>query len=908
MNRKKLLIIDNNDASREMLKVALSEEFSVLEAKDAIEGLSLLEHERDIQVVLFELLLPKMSGLEFLQLVRRNEKYKGLVMLVVTLIGESSDEATAFGIGADDYICMPFTPEVVSARIKNVLHNREILTNSESRFGLQRNILDATLTAIYVVDAVNFNLFYANSAAISLLQCPNNIYSGKKCYEFFFRGKYPCKHCKLVIAHTNDNVTELLLPCINKTVQARISMMEWLGRPAYVIYMTDITEEKHARELAKERYEHELQRRYRVDLDFMAYLVINVTKGTVLEHDPHGFPVPTISPGQPASEFVERVLPTVIDFEKRREFVDMMSLENLRKAYDEGKTLLVIDYRRYSRNEKYIMWARSTIQLMLDPASNDLMGFLYTYDINESKMMQDIINASVYRDYNMIAYLNVYTETAKLYAQHGVCLNRPLKQEFAYEQAVGEYIDKYIPQDYRNDVRAKMSLATVKARLTDSEIYEFDLDIIDFDGNNKHRKIRYANFDKIYGMVLWTDMDVTHIIAPEKQAQEELLEEIDGLSYLNEVKTNYLSSISSDLRAPLKKMILRIKGAVNKSDDLAVKQQLHEAQGYAEQINEIINDILDISNIENKKMKLANMQFTLSDLLCHVKSIMKKKYPDLQNNLVVEQQVYHDCCVSDYKAIGKVLTNVLDNAFKYAGQEGTITLMLYELPSPNNEKGYYRFVIKDEGAGISAERLDTIFLPFHSFISNKNKSDSSGLGLPITKGIVEKLGGQIAIVSEIGVGTTVTVDLKLELVNEHHNEKTVKNATEKSIVGLRVLFIEETPLDVLVARRLMEKKGLYVYLADTVDKAKLMIAASNEEKFDCIILNLQMSNVEPLRVISDLRNSANIDISTPIIGIGNNISLEEKHKFFENGINEIIMKPLKFAKLIKSISELCQAQ
>ena len=181
--------------------------------------------------------------------------------------------------------------------------------------------------------------------------------------------------------------------------------------------MTDITEQKRARELADERYKKELQRRCRVDLDFMAYLVFNVTKGTVVDHDPHGFPVPTIVPGQPATEFVERVLPTVVDFSKRQEFADMLKLDNLRKSYDAGNTILSIDYRRYSRNGKYVMWARSTLQLIKDPQSDDLTAFLYTYDINETKMMQEIINAAVHYDYDMIAYINLAAETAKLYAQ-----------------------------------------------------------------------------------------------------------------------------------------------------------------------------------------------------------------------------------------------------------------------------------------------------------------------------------------------------------------------------------------------------------------------------------------------------------------------------------------------------------
>ena len=241
-----------------------------------------------------------------------------------------------------------------------------------------------------------------------------------------------------VMAHTNDSKAEVFIRKVSKTMSVRIHLMEWLTRPAYVVYMTDITEEKRARLLAEERYQKELQRRYRVDLDFMAYLVINVTNGTVIEHDPHGFPVPTIHPGQPETEFIERVLPTVIDYEKRKEFSEMLDLDNLKNSFQEGKTVLSIDYRRYSRNMKNIMWARSTIQLMEDPQNNDLIAFLYTYDINETKMLQEVISKTINYDYNMIAHINVFSQTAIMYTSNGFGINQLPKDEFDYQKSTGK--------------------------------------------------------------------------------------------------------------------------------------------------------------------------------------------------------------------------------------------------------------------------------------------------------------------------------------------------------------------------------------------------------------------------------------------------------------------------------------
>lgn len=160
--------------------------------------------------------------------------------------------------------------------------------------------------------------------------------------------KSPCSFCKLALAHTCQT-GEVYVPCIDKTLKVTVRMMEWLGKPAYVVYSDDITEQKKNYLLAEQKYQRELQRRSRVDLDFMAYLLMNVSKGIVVDHDPHGFPVPTIPSGRPISDFVERVLPTVIDFETRQKFAAMLSLEYLQKEFENGNELLYIDYRRYSR-------------------------------------------------------------------------------------------------------------------------------------------------------------------------------------------------------------------------------------------------------------------------------------------------------------------------------------------------------------------------------------------------------------------------------------------------------------------------------------------------------------------------------------------------------------------------------
>ena len=183
--KSKILIVDHKDNSKEELETILTKEYEVIKANDAYQAMDALAKDSEIKVVLLELLLPGMSGLELLQKLRSDSLYKELIIIVVTEIGNTNEEITALGIGADDYICQPISPEVVSARIRHILNNKELLRNSECRFSLQRNLLDATATAIFVVDAINHNLLYANNASRNLLKVKNDSYAGRKCYEYY---------------------------------------------------------------------------------------------------------------------------------------------------------------------------------------------------------------------------------------------------------------------------------------------------------------------------------------------------------------------------------------------------------------------------------------------------------------------------------------------------------------------------------------------------------------------------------------------------------------------------------------------------------------------------------------------------------------------------------------------------
>ena len=404
-------------------------------------------------------------------------------------------------------------------------------------------------------------------------------------------------------------------------------------------------------------------------------------------------------------------------------------------------------------------------------------------------------------------------------------------------------------------------------------------------------------------MVLWTEVDITNFVEQQKLIVEALL----SATNLNSIRTDYLSSISREMKMPFKNITACIRSAIDKSDSEIVREQLEEARRYVVQVTEIINDIMDISNLESKKMQIMNTHFLLSDMVARLKNKFKQHYTSKKQNFVIEQQVFHDSCVSDIKAISRILANILDNALRYTAKGGNIILKVYELPSESNEKGFYRFVVKDDGPGISSELLENIFIPFYCCVGGKCKSESSGLGMAISKGIVDELGGTIFVNSEIGNGTIVTVDLPLLLTNNEHSGAEDLEESCNSIVDMKILIVEKNPLSILVARRLLEKKGAQVYLAENGFKALELFKNSGAEGFDCILINLCSVEIDGALTVKKLRQGCHpLSGSVPMIGFGEKLTQEEKHLYVEAGINDFLETPLKFQQLFETILVLCK--
>ena len=535
--------------------------------------------------------------------------------------------------------------------------------------------------------------------------------------------------------------------------------------------------------------------------------------------------------------------------------------------------------------------------------TEDLIAFLYTYDINENKMMQEVISKAINYDYNMIADINLFSRSAKVYTSNGFGVDMLPKQEFDYQNAIEHYVSSFVVKQERDHVLQKMSLDNVRKQLKEKDSYEFDIKKVDSSGQHKKSKIRYVNLDKVYGTVLWTDRDITHIVNEEEQKQKELLEQVEELKELNRVKSDYLSTFGTSVRMPLKNILNNLKKIVNVCSHDATKGQLADIKHQLSKISDVINDIMVISNLEMQKVKFSEVQFTLSDLVATVTKNIKKKYLEKKITIECVEQVFHNSCLGDYKAIYKLLYNILDNACKFSGNGSDVQIAVYELPFKGQNEAFYRFVIKDNGCGIDTETMQHVFTPFSIYMNETGCKDSSGLGLSIAKIIVERLGGTISLESEVGAGTTVTIDLHMTFVDDMVKAAVPKPENQDSIQNKRLMLVKQNPLEVLVLRKLLESKGAKVYCADTEKEAVNLLESNYADFFQYIVVDVdKLQSEQKNAVLRQLKTHHKLG-SAHLFALCSNADLDEKKALVESGACEVLFKPLRFAGLMNVLQE-----
>ena len=418
-------------------------------------------------------------------------------------------------------------------------------------------------------------------------------------------------------------------------------------------------------------------------------------------------------------------------------------------------------------------------------------------------------------------------------------------------------------------------------------------------------KVDVSGIAVIVGMIIllfFAILDQVKVLDAQKQ-------ETQNAIAATKAKSDFLANMSHEIRTPINAIMGMNEMVLQESNQDSVKEYAKDISSASENLLHIVNDILDFSKIESGKLEIVNDNYDLGEIIYDVTTLvnMKAENKGLKLSVIVDENLPSKL-YGDDKRVRGIITNILNNAVKYT-EQGFVNLIINGVIKENVVELNIR--VEDSGQGIREEDLDKIFSGFSQVNIKKNKNvEGTGLGLTITKRLVELMDGSISVESEFGKGSVFTVILPQQIVSfekmgnymSHRHVSSEAPATESKefeIPGARILVVDDTPLNLKVISKFLSKTKAKVAC---VTSGEEMLSQIQKQHYDLIFLDHMMPNmdgIETLKASRELTN--NMCENVPVIALTANAIVGAKEMYLEAGFNDYMSKPVKIETLYEML-------
>ena len=394
----------------------------------------------------------------------------------------------------------------------------------------------------------------------------------------------------------------------------------------------------------------------------------------------------------------------------------------------------------------------------------------------------------------------------------------------------------------------------------------------------------------------------------DEKYKAELLRAAKKAEAANEAKTEFLQRMSHDIRTPINGICGMIDVADHYAEDMKKQTECRaKIKEASHLLLELINEVLDMSKLESDEVILEEIPFNLNSISEEILGVIEQMAAE-QNIRILweEKEVTHWNLIGSPVHVKRILMNILSNAVKYNKENGYVYISCREIPSKQTAMTTLEFVCRDTGIGMTEAFQKRIFEPFaQEHAGSRTKFAGTGLGMPITKKLVEKMGGTISFESKEGTGTTFVIRIPFRIDTDRKDRTETEEKTETSIQGLHVLLTEDNELNMEIAEFVLQNEGTVVTKAWNGQEAVDIFRKSSPGEFDVILMDIMMPVMNGYEAAKMIRSLDREDAKViPIIAMTANAFIEDRMRAKEAGMDEHIAKPVDRKLLVKVINEL----